>query len=84
MADQDDPTNDPRRDDEPDPTPQNPFAGTPMEGLFAALGGSGGQAPDLGALFGQMQQMFRPHDGPVDFGVYQVVRTQGALRRARV
>jgi len=66
MADQDDPSRDPHRDDEPD-QPQNPFAGTPMEGLFAALGGSAGQAPDLGALFGQMQQLFRPHDGPVDF-----------------
>ena len=65
MADQDDPS----RDDESDPTPQNPFAGTPMEGLFAAFGGAGGQTPDLGALFGQMQQMFRPHDGPVDFAM---------------
>src|SRR5688572_19346670 len=65
MADQDEPN----RDDESEPTPPNPFAGTPMEALFSALGGAGGQAPDLGALFGQMQQMFRPHDGPVDFAM---------------
>ncbi len=75
MADQDEPN----RDDEPDPTPPNPFAGTPMEGLFAALGGAGGaagQTPDLGALFGQMQQMFRPHDGPVDFAMAKDVARQ--------
>ncbi len=65
MADQDEPD----RDDEPDAAPENPFAGTPMEGLFAALGGSGGQPPDLGALFGQMQRMFQPHDGPIDFAM---------------
>jgi putative hydrolase len=69
MADQDEPN----RDDEPEPTPPNPFAGTPMEALFSALGGAGGQAPDLGALFGQMQQMFRPHDGPVDFAMAKEV-----------
>ena len=75
MADQDEPN----RDDEPDPTPPNPFAGTPMEGLFAALGGAGGaagQTPDLSALFGQMQQMFRPHDGPVDFAMAKDVARQ--------
>lgn len=59
---------DPNRDDS-ESSPENPFAGTPMEGLFAAFGGPGGQAPDLGALFGQMQQMFRPHEGPVDFAM---------------
>jgi putative hydrolase len=54
-------------DEEPQ-DPDNPYKGTPMEGLFAALGGSGGgQAPDLSAIFGQLQRMFRPHDGPIDF-----------------
>ncbi|KQO38574.1 MULTISPECIES: zinc-dependent metalloprotease [unclassified Aeromicrobium] len=70
----------------PDPGPagQNPFAGTPLEQIFGALGGSmggapgaggpaagfGGQTPDLSALFGQMQQMFSGagSDGSVDFG----------------
>lgn len=57
-----------RRDDEG--REPNPFAGTPMEHLFSAMGGQGGQAPDLGALFGQMQRMFSSnHDGPVDFDV---------------
>ena len=63
------------------PTGQNPFAGTPLEQIFGALGGSmggpgggpaagfGGQTPDLSALFGQMQQMFSGAgaDGSVDF-----------------
>lgn len=64
------------------PAGQNPFAGTPLEQIFGALGGSmgggpggpaagfGGQTPDLSALFGQMQQMFSGagSDGSVDFG----------------
>jgi putative hydrolase len=71
MAEQDDPD----RDDESDPSAHdpsapNPFAGTPMEALFGALGGTaGGQPPDLAALFGQMQRMFQPHDGPIDFAM---------------
>jgi putative hydrolase len=63
MAEQDDPD----RDDEPDPAAPNPFAGTPMEALFGALGTPGGQTPDLAALFGQMQRLFQPHEGPIDF-----------------
>ena len=52
----------------------DPFKGTPMEGLFAAFGGSGGamgggHMPDLTVLFGQMQQMFQPHDGPINFSM---------------
>ena len=65
---QDDPTGD-------DPAKgQNPFAGTPMEQIFAAMGGQGGQTPDLGALFGQMQRLFSGSgDGTVDFGVVKDV-----------
>lgn len=51
------------RDDEP--TEGNPFAGTPMEGLFAGF--SGGQMPDMNALMSQMQKMFAPHEGAVNF-----------------
>lgn len=51
------------RDDEP--TQGNPFAGTPMEGLFAGF--TGGQMPDMNALMGQMQKMFAPHEGAVNF-----------------
>ncbi|MGJ9413657.1 zinc-dependent metalloprotease [Aeromicrobium sp. CF4.19] len=60
---------DDRNPDEPDPR-ENPFAGTPMEPLFNAMGGPSGQAPDLSALFGQMQQMFSgAQDGSVSFDV---------------
>lgn len=45
----------------------NPFAGTPMEQMFASF--SGGGMPDLNALMAQMQQMFAPHEGSVNFDV---------------
>ena len=51
------------RDDEP--TEVNPFAGTPMEGLFAGF--AGGEMPDMNALMAQMQKMFAPHEGAVNF-----------------
>lgn len=44
--------------------PQNPFAGTPMEQLFGAF--SGGQV-DMNQIMGQMQKMFAPHEGSVNF-----------------
>lgn len=60
---------DERLPDDPDPG-ENPFAGTPMEQIFNAMGGSGGQTPDLSALFGQMQRMFSgAQDGSVNFDV---------------
>jgi putative hydrolase len=40
---------------------QNPFKGTPFEQFFA------GGAPDLGALFSQIQSLMQPHDGPVNW-----------------
>ncbi|MGZ5369322.1 MAG: zinc-dependent metalloprotease [Aeromicrobium sp.] len=61
------------RNDDNDPqeggTPSggNPFAGTPMEQLFAGM--TGGQMPDMNALMAQMQRMFAPHDGSVNFDV---------------
>ena len=51
------------RDDEP--TEGNPFAGTPMEGLFAGF--NGGEMPDMNALMAQMQKLFTPHEGAVNF-----------------
>lgn len=55
----------------------NPFKGTPFEALFGGLSGGfpgggmpGGMPaglPDLGALMGQMQALFAPHDGPVNW-----------------
>ncbi len=44
--------------------PQNPFAGTPMEQLFGAF--SDGQV-DMSQIMGQMQKMFAPHEGSVNF-----------------
>ncbi len=44
--------------------PQNPFAGTPMEQIFGAF--AGGQL-DMTQIMGQMQKMFAPHEGSVNF-----------------
>ncbi len=44
--------------------PQNPFAGTPMEQIFGAF--AGGQL-DMNQIMGQMQKMFAPHEGSVNF-----------------
>jgi putative hydrolase len=67
---------------------QNPFKGTPFEGLFGGLfggaggaGGSGGGMPfgfgaampggggmpDLSQIFGQIQAMMQPYDGPLNW-----------------
>ena len=54
------------RDDEPQDS--NPFKGTPMEDLFAGFAG-GGAMPDMNALMAQMQKMFEPHEGSVNFDV---------------
>jgi putative hydrolase len=54
----------------------NPFRGTPFEQLFGALGGGlgggmggSGQMPDLGQLFGQLQSLLQPYDGPLNWDV---------------
>lgn len=44
--------------------PQNPFAGTPMEQLFGAF--SSGPI-DMNLIMSQMQKMFAPHEGSVNF-----------------
>ncbi|HRI98833.1 MAG TPA: zinc-dependent metalloprotease, partial [Nocardioides sp.] len=64
--------------DEPE-EPQNPFKGTPFEQFFAqglgamgamGAGGPGGQGmPDLSQLFGQLQSMLQPYDGPLNWEV---------------
>lgn len=57
---------------------ENPFKGTPFEQLFSGamggfpgLGGPGGAGgfPDLSQLFGQLQQMMQPYDGPLNWGL---------------
>ncbi len=52
-------------DDEKAPSPQNPFAGTPFEQVFGSV--LGGDAAGLQAMFGQLQRMFSPHDGAVNW-----------------
>src|SRR3954462_2167369 len=53
--------------DEPE-EPQNPFKGTPFEQFFTQ--GMGGQGlPDLNQLFGQLQSMLQPYDGPLNWDV---------------
>ena len=52
------------------PDDNNPFKGTPFEQIFSQLGGfgaGGGGMPDLSALMSQMQSLFAPHDGPVNW-----------------
>ncbi|MDQ3627931.1 MAG: zinc-dependent metalloprotease [Actinomycetota bacterium] len=64
MASSDVPDRD-RPDDDGSEQPANPFAGTPFEQLLGGMGGAlggaggaGGQMPDLGAMMGQLQQLF--------------------------
>jgi putative hydrolase len=54
------------------PEEPNPFKGTPFENLFKGAGGMfGGGAGgfDLSQLFGQLQAMMQPHDGPLNWKV---------------
>ncbi|GAB3257751.1 zinc-dependent metalloprotease [Nocardioides dilutus] len=58
--------------DEGRPDDSNPFRGTPFEQLFGAMGGAlgaGGQLPDIGQLFGQLQSLLQPYDGPLNWDV---------------
>ncbi|MET0820040.1 MAG: zinc-dependent metalloprotease [Aeromicrobium sp.] len=52
---------------------QNPFKGTPMEQIFGAF--SSGQI-DMNQIMGQMQRMFAPHDGSVNFDLAKDVARQ--------
>lgn len=40
-----------------------------MSGLGGSAAGAGGGMPDLNALFGQIQAMMQPHDGPLNWTV---------------
>ena len=66
-------------DDGPE-EPQNPFKGTPFEGLFGGGGAGGGfpglpgfpgggGMPDLSQIFGQLQALMQPYDGPLNWDV---------------
>ncbi|MBD8605350.1 zinc-dependent metalloprotease [Aeromicrobium sp. CFBP 8757] len=52
---------------------QNPFKGTPMEQIFGAF--SSGQI-DMNQIMGQMQKMFAPHEGSVNFDLAKDVARQ--------
>lgn len=51
--------------------PSNPFKGTPFEQFFAqGMAGMGGAGmPDLNQIFGQLQAMMQPYDGPLNWDV---------------
>ncbi|MGH3383736.1 MAG: zinc-dependent metalloprotease [Nocardioidaceae bacterium] len=64
------PSKRPGDDSGDDDNQQNPFAGTPFEQIFAAFGGAGAGgsgAPDFSALLQQVQQMFTPYEGTVNW-----------------
>src|SRR5436190_9624805 len=45
--------------------PTSPFAGTPFEQMFQGL--MGGDPAAMQAMFGQLQRMFAPHEGAVNW-----------------
>ena len=55
-------TNDP---DEGRPDDERPFKGTPFEQFFGSM--NAGQMPDLGQIFGQIQSLLQPYDGPLNW-----------------
>ena len=55
----------PDDDDEQQPGASNPFAGTPFEQVFSGL--ASGDTSGLQAMFGQLQRMFAPHEGAVNW-----------------
>ncbi len=54
----------PSGDDER-PSDDNPFAGSPFEQMFSGM--AGGDMSGLQAMFGQLQRMFAPHEGAVNW-----------------
>ena len=68
-------------DDRDDDAGQNPFKGTPFEQMFGALGGAGGQMPDLSALLGQMQHLMTPYDGAVNWTLAKDIARRSAAEK---
>jgi putative hydrolase len=66
------------RPDEELPATPNPFAGTPLESLFGAMGS--GQMPDLQQLMGQVQQLLTPHEGNINWDLAGQVARQTLAR----
>ncbi|MEJ7630653.1 MAG: zinc-dependent metalloprotease [Nocardioidaceae bacterium] len=50
-----------------EPAGQNPFTGTPFEQMFSSM--ASGDMSGLQAMFGQLQRMFTPHEGAVNWEV---------------
>ncbi|MGI8577485.1 MAG: zinc-dependent metalloprotease [Nocardioidaceae bacterium] len=68
-------------DDEPaEPSPQNPFAGTPFEQMFASL--ASGDMSGMQAMFGQLQRMFAPHEGAVNWDFVRDLARQVVAQHA--
>src|SRR5699024_8381762 len=71
MAENSDPDRPDNGDDANNP---NPFAGTPMEDMFKSF--SSGQMPDMNVLMAQMQRLFEPHEGSVNWELAKDVARQ--------
>ncbi len=52
-------------DEGADQSRPNPFSGTPFEQMFSSM--ASGDMSGLQAMFGQLQQMFTPHEGAVNW-----------------
>ncbi len=52
--------------EDPAQDPQNPFKGTPLEAMFGQFAAGGF---DLSQMMSQMQRMFEPHDGAVNYAL---------------
>jgi putative hydrolase len=61
----DSPHDDGADDDSQEPAPHNPFSGSPFEQLFGGF--ASGDLGGLQAVFGQLQRMFAPHTGVVNW-----------------
>jgi putative hydrolase len=57
---------------------QNPFAGTPFEQMFSSL--ASGDMSGLSAMFGQMQRLFAPHEGAINWQVAHDLARQVAAQ----
>lgn len=68
------------RPDDERSNPPNPFAGTPLESLFGAMGS--GQMPDLQQLMGQVQQLLTPHEGNINWDLATQVARQTLAQTA--
>jgi putative hydrolase len=62
-----------------EPDKPNPFAGTPFEQIFGGM--AGGDMSGLQAMFGQLQRMFAPHEGSVNWDFSRDLARQVVAQR---